>query len=157
MCGCSGTTVPSRLASEGQQLVVHKFLDGSLGLALIADVRLNQSRLEQTQRFSFWSRLLRRFQSAPQISKPIPAVSVPTGAHVILKGISGSLQQKYGLEEREGAVFLQGTDETNQYPVLRFNNGAEIRLPELRAGHSIEVLSLAGTHPILYEPQFQER
>src|SRR5580704_2636742 len=120
MCDCSGAIVPSRLATEGQQLIVHKFPNGSLGLALIADVRRNQAGPGQARGSSFWSRLLHRFQNVPQVSDSIPAISVPTGTHVILKGIPGSLQQKYGLEGLEGAVFVQGTDEADAYPILRF-------------------------------------
>jgi len=105
----------------------------------------------------FWQRIRRRFQDVPASSHP-PPVCVPSGAHLILKGIPGSIQQKYGLEDEEGAVFVQTSTEVSGYrDEVRFNNGVQIRLQELRAGQLVEVLSLAGTHPILYEQELQMR
>ena len=92
----------------------------------------------------------------PASSHPVPPVCVPSGAHLILKGIPGSIQQKYGLEDEEGVVFVQTSTEVSGYrDELRFNNGVQIRLQELRAGQLVEVLSLAGTHPVLYEQELQ--
>jgi hypothetical protein len=89
-------------------------------------------------------------------SNPVPVVCVPSGAHLILKGIPGAIQQRYGLEEEEGALFTQTSSEVSGHgDELRFNNGVQIRLQELGAGQLVEVLSLAGTHPALYEHQLQ--
>jgi hypothetical protein len=81
---------------------------------------------------------------------------VPSGTHLILKSIPTSLQQRYGLEEEEGAIFLRpDTAEGSLRGGLRFNNGALVQLQELGTGQLVEVLSLAGTQPTLYEPELQ--
>jgi hypothetical protein len=145
--------IPSRLAAEGEQLVVHRFPGGSLGLASITDVR---HLAPEVSTGNFWQRIRRRFQDAEGGSNPIPPVCVPPGAHLILKGIPGAIQQRYGLQDEEGALFVQISAGVSGYrDELRFNNGVQIRLQELRAGQLVEVLSLAGTHPALYEQELQ--
>ncbi len=145
--------IPSRVASECEQLIIHKFAGGSLGLASLQDVRRHEREVPKA---SFWQRIKCCFQDVPVTEDPVPPVCVPSGAYLILKAIPGSIQQKYGLEGEEGAVFVQASTAVNGYrDELRFNNGIQIRLQELRAGQLVEVLSLAGTHPVLYEQELQ--
>src|SRR5258707_14183833 len=73
----------------------------------------------------------------------IPEVQIPTGTYMILKSISGILRNRYGLEEEEGVVLLNSSSRIRNSVVLEFNNGAQIRLQELREGQPIEVLSFA--------------
>jgi hypothetical protein len=74
----------------------------------------------------------------------------------MVKTIPPSLQQRYGLEEEEGAIFLRpDTQDDSSRGRLRFNNGAVVQLQERRAGQLVEVLSLAGTQPTVYEPELQ--
>lgn len=142
--------MPRRLAAEGEVLIVHNFPRGMCGLASVEDVRRYEQEVSSG---SFWQRTRRRFQHVPDRSLP---VCVPSGAYVILKGISGAIQQKYGLESEEGAVFLQtATEVDGSRSEVRFNNGVQIRLRELRAGVLLEVLSLARTNPALYEQELQ--
>jgi hypothetical protein len=84
------------------------------------------------------------FRDAATESSPIPAVCIPPGAHLILKAIPGFMQQTYGLEKEEGAVFVQiNADENTYRDAVRFHNGTRIRLQDLRVGQIVEVLSLA--------------
>jgi hypothetical protein len=62
------------------------------------------------------------------------------------------------LEEEEGAIFVRpDTQDHSSRGKLRFNNGALVQLQELRAGQLVEVLSLTGTQPALYEPVIQAK
>lgn len=145
--------IPRRLVTEGEQLVLDRFPGGSCGLVFVADVKGHK---QEVPKGSLWQRIRRHFQDdIPAASPPAAAVCVPSGAHLILKRISGAIQQKYGLESEEGAVLVQTSTEFNGYrDELWFNNGARLRLQEL-PGQIVEVLWLAGTHPDLYERELQ--
>src|SRR5712691_11115143 len=113
MCDYSLFAIPNRLANEGEQLVVHRFPTGSLGLASTTDVGRHELARREAPKASFWQRVKCYFQDTPAGSAPICAVCVPPGAHLILKGIPAFLQQMYGLESEEGAVFVQTNAEPN--------------------------------------------
>ena len=148
----------NRLIVEGEQLVVHKLPTGSLDLVSVADIRQNKSAFRHSGTSTFWQRIRRCFEleNAEDSPHPVSPVWVPSGTYLILKGIPTSLQQRYGLEEEEGAIYLRpDTEDGTSRGGLRFNNGALIQLQELRVGQLVEVLSLAGTQPTLYEPELQ--
>ena len=144
-------SIPSRLVGEGEQLVVHRFPGGSLGLASITDVR----RLEpKTPKGSFWQRIRRGFQDADGGSNPVPPVCMPSTPYP--EGHSGGDSTEIRRGRRGRYLFVKISTEVSGYTdELRFNNGVQIRLQELRAGQLVEVLSLAGTHPDLYEQELQ--
>ena len=71
MCDYSLAGIPSRLAVEGEQLVVHQFATGTLGLASPRPFTSRWCSLKQT-----------------------PAVCVPPGARLLLRDIPMNLQQK---------------------------------------------------------------
>jgi len=151
------SVTPNRLVVEGEQLVLQKMSTGSLHLVSVADVRYGRLTIRHPRcKRTFWQKLLRCFENVSDGSHTLSAVWVPSGTHLILKGIPSSLQQRYGLEEEEGAIFLrpdrQGGSSRGE---LRFNNGGLVQLQELRAGQLVEVLSLSGTRPTLYESEFQ--
>ena len=115
MCDYSLAGIPNRLAVEGEQLVVHRFSTGSLGLA------------------SPCSSLL---------SKETPAVCIPPGARLRLRDIPQAL--RLGLNATEEVTFVQLSAEAYQYrDAVRFQNGREILLQRLGCGQQVEVLSLA--------------
>src|SRR5260370_28244679 len=117
MCDYSLAGVPNRLAVEGEQLVVHRFCTGSLGLA------------------SPCSQLL---------SKETPAVCITPGAGLRLRDIPQALQLRFGLNAAEEVTFVQLSAEAYQYrDAVRFQNGREILLQRLGCGQQVEVLSLA--------------
>lgn len=157
MCDYSLYAVPNRLANEGEELVVHRFHTGSLGLASIADVGRYECARREAQSGGFWNRIRCYFQD-PGDRVTVPAVCIPPGTQLILKGIPGYTQQTYGLQKEEGAVFVQTSAEGNTYrDALRFYNGAQIRLQDLKVGQLVEVLSLSGTSemPLQRELQMQ--
>ena len=117
MCDYSLAGIPNRLAVEGEQLVVHRFSTGSLGLA----------------------------SPCPSpLSKGTPAVCIPPGARLRLRDIPQDLQLRFGLNEIEEVTFVQQSAEVYQYrDAVRFQNGREVLLQRLRCGQQVEVLSLA--------------
>src|SRR5260370_14829182 len=117
MCDYSLAGVPNRLAVEGEQLVVHPFPTGSVGLA------------------SACSQLL---------SKGTPAVCIPPGARLQLRDIPQALQLRFGLNATEEVTFVQLSAEAYQYrDAGRFQDGREILLQRLGCGQQLAVLSVA--------------
>jgi len=117
MCDYSLAGISKRLAVEGEQLVVHRFSTGSLGLAS---------------------------PCASLVSAGTPAVCIPHGARLRLRDIPQDLQLRFGLNKIEEVTFVQQSAEAYQYrDAVRFQNGREVLLQRLRCGQQVEVLSLA--------------
>jgi hypothetical protein len=134
MCDYSLAGIPSRLAVQGEQLVVHRFPTGSLGLAS-----------SYPSKSRWWS------------AKQTPAVCIPPGARLLLSDIPKDLQQQLGVGATEEVTFVQLSATPYEYrDALRFNYGREILLQELRCGQQVEVLSLSSDDFEHEEHQRQE-
>ncbi len=121
MCDYSLAGMPSRLAVEGEHLVVHRFPTGSLGLASPCP-SLSQ----------WWP------------AKQTPAVCVPPGARLLLRDVPEDLQRQFGVGATEEVTFVQLSATTYQFrDAVRFNNGREILLQRLQCGQEVEVLCLS--------------
>src|SRR6266571_5968158 len=121
MCDYSLTGIPNRLAVEGEELVVHRFPTGSIGLA---------SPCASASRW--WS------------AKQNPAVCVPPGARLILHDVPERLQHNLTVGPIEEVTFVQLSATPYQFrDAVRFNNGREILLQNLQCGQQVEVLSLS--------------
>jgi len=154
MCDYSLCGIPNRLAAEGEELVVHKFSTGSMGLASPADLPASEPVRETTRKQGFWQTIKAFFEPArpPAVA---PAVCIPPGAQLIVKDIPADLQRQCHVACEEGVLFTQLSADVNSYrDAIRFNNGYQIRLQDLREGMRVEVLSLAGAHE--YTPIMQE-
>jgi hypothetical protein len=144
MCDYSLCGIPNRLAAEGEELVVHKFSTGSMGLASPADLPVPEALREPGVKKTFWQAFKSFFEPARQPAVA-PAVCIPPGAHLILKDIPQDLQRQCRVSEEEGVLFTQLSADVNSYrDAVRFSNGYQIRLQDLREGMRVEVLSLAG-------------
>ena len=144
MCDYSLCGIPNRLAAEGEELVVHKFSTGSMGLASPADLPVPQALREPVAKKTFWQSLKSFFEPShrPAVA---PAVCIPPGAHLILKDIPADLQKQCRVSDEEGVLFTQISADVNSYrDAVKFSNGYQIRLQDLREGMRVEVLSLAG-------------
>ena len=120
MCDYSLAHFPNRLAVEGEQLVVHRFKTGTLGLAPACF-------------------------SLKQIFSPdsTPAVCVPPGARLLVQDIPERLQQALNVGSVEEATFVEQSADAFRYrDAVRFSNGAEILLQQLASGQRVLVLSL---------------
>ena len=142
MCDYSLMAVPNRLAREGEALVVHRFPTGSLGLASPESVR--RKAAADRPRRSGWLATVFEFFSPPAV-EAVCAVCVPPGARLPLYDIPPRLQ----LEGNAGAcaevTFTQLTAAAHMYrDAVRFANGREVRLQELKEGQRVRVLDLSG-------------
>jgi hypothetical protein len=140
MCDYSLMNVPNRLAQEGEELVAHRFPTGSLGLASPCDVkRPVNARMRQT---NFWTRIRDFFN--PPVTEPVAAVCIPPGARLKLQDIPLRMQQEFAVGPSEEVVFTQITAAANSYrDAVRFRNGREVRLQELREGQRMKVIDLS--------------
>jgi hypothetical protein len=139
MCDYSLMAVPNRLAREGEELVFHRFPTGSLGLATPAEV---QRTPLPTARRSFWTAFKEFFQPAETAS--VCAVCIPPGARLLLEDIPVRLQTELGVCAAEEVTFTQITASAHSYrDAVRFTNGREVRLQELREGQRVRVLDLS--------------
>jgi hypothetical protein len=117
MCDYSLAGLANRLAIEGEQLVVHRFPTGTLGLA----------------------------SPCPSLlSKEIPAVCIPPGARLRLRDIPQNLQRELDIGAIEEVTFVQLSVEAYEHrDAIRFLNGRDLLLQRLRCGQQVDVLSLA--------------
>jgi len=133
MCDYSLAGILNRLAVEGEQLEVHRFPTGTLGLA------------SPCPSVSRWS------------SKQTPAVCVPPGARLLLLDIPDHLQREFGVGTTEDVTFVQLSAAPYQYrDAIRFNNSREVRLQELNEGLSVRVLDMS-SRDSSFEPLREER
>src|SRR5262249_4282734 len=106
---------------EGEELMVHRFATGTLGL---------------TPACPGWKDIL--------LAASKPAVCVPPGARLLLHDIPYDLQQSLSVGVVEEVTFVQQSAEVFHYrDAVRFANGREILLQYLRCGQRIDVLSLS--------------
>jgi hypothetical protein len=147
--------VPNRLAREGEELVAHRFPTGSLGLAAPCDLKRMAAFPAPAPR-SFWSGLMDFFN--PPKAAPVPAVCIPPGARLRLHDIPSRLQQEMSVGPVEEVVFTQISAAVNTYrDAVRFPNGREVRLQELREGQRVTVIDLSAAEPLDLERLREER
>jgi hypothetical protein len=120
MCDYSLAHFPNRLAVEGDQLVLHRFKTGTLGLA--------PACFSLKQMFS---------------PDSTPAVGVLPGARLLLQDVPERLQEALDVGPVEEATFVEHSADAFQYrDAVRFGNGREILLQQLASGQRVLVLSL---------------
>jgi hypothetical protein len=141
MCDYSLMAVPNRLAQEGEDLVTYRFPTGSLGLAAPDDVkRATAPPSRQTK--TIWTRVAEFFN--PPRTAPVCAVCIPPGARLQLQDIPARLQNECAVGSCENVTFTQISAAVNSYrDAVRFPNGREVRLQELREGQRVTVLDLS--------------
>ncbi|HXP83632.1 MAG TPA: hypothetical protein VN841_02875 [Bryobacteraceae bacterium] len=121
MCDYSLVSFRNRLAVKGEQLQVHQFPGGTLGLISV--------------RRSLKERLF------PGCTL---AVCVPPGARLLLRDIPERVQQQLNVDSFGLATFVQQSAEPFVHrDAVRFENGREILLQRLERGQRVDVLSLS--------------
>jgi hypothetical protein len=142
MCDYSLMMVPNRLAIEGEELVAHKFQNGSTGMVSCFDFDRWATRRSK----SFWQRLKEGFSSERELT---PVVCIPPGTRIRLNGIQESLKARFPLGSREDAVFTQISAEARQYrDALCFANGATILVQWLPEGQRVKILWLSSQEDV---------
>ena len=155
MCDYSLMAVPNRLAREGEDLVAYRFPTGSLGLASPADLKCASDRAVPARR-TFWCSVKEFFN--PPRTIPVPAVCIPPGARLELQDIPARLQHEMGVGPCETVTFTQISAAANSYrDAVRFSNGNQVRLQELREGQRVRVLDLSLAEELDLEKLREER
>lgn len=135
MCDYSLMGVPNRLANEGEDLIVHRFRTGSIGL-------ISGSDLVQVKAVGLWSILKELFRTSGPVQAT--AVCIAPGAKLLLRDIPEEMQRTMKVGPSEEVTFTQLTAEVNTYrDAVRFSNGAELLLQRLREGQRVKVLQLS--------------
>ena len=155
MCDYSLMAVPNRLAQEGEELVAYRFPTGSLGLASAHDVKRATAPRELPPK-TIWGRVMEFFN--PPRPDPVCAVCIPPGARLRLEDIPMRLQHEHCVGPVEEVTFTQITALANSYrDAVRFSNGREVRLQELREGQHVRVLDLSGAEELVLDRLREER
>lgn len=155
MCDYSLMAVPNRLAQEGEDLVAHRFPTGSLGLASPSDLHRATQPAPMIRR-SFWCAVKEFFN--PPRTEAVAAVCIPPGARLQLQDIPQRLQHDLCVGPVEDVTFTQISAAVNSYrDAVRFGNGREVRLQELREGQRVRVLDLSSAEELNLEALRQER
>jgi hypothetical protein len=130
MCDYSLAGLRTRLAVEGEELVVYRFPTGSIGLTSASEVAAHKKEFRGWQRW---------FDP-----REVPcAVCIPPGACLLLHDIPDHLQKQLGVGVVENVVFTQRSAEACQFrDAVRFRNGREVLLQFLNRDQKVEVLSL---------------
>jgi hypothetical protein len=132
MCDYSLNALRTRLAVEGEELVVYRFPTGSLGMTSPAELEKH----EPDHRHSGWH---------PHLNpNEVPcAVCIPPGARLFLRDIPERLRGQLGLREEEPVEFIQTSVAAGRHrDGVRFSNRQEILLQRLAEGQRATVLSL---------------
>jgi hypothetical protein len=147
MCDYSLCGLPTRLAVEGEELVVHKFQTGSKGLASPSDFMPPRRPEPYAASKSLWQFIKSIFDDS-SVLPAATAVCVPPGAQLILKNVPPDLQRRWKVQEEEGVFFVQLSAEVDRYrDAVRFRSGREVLLQELYEGMPVQVLSLGNATP----------
>ena len=142
MCDYSLCGLPTRLAVEGEELVVHKFETRSIGLASPAE--LNSHKFSICGSKGFWEMCRRMIESV--VNPPsATAVCVPPGACLLFRDGPEDLQRKWKIADEESAMFVQTSAQAHQYrDAILFRQGGPVSLQKLREGMRVQILSLGG-------------
>jgi hypothetical protein len=136
MCDYSLLGVPNRLAVEGEELVVHRFNTGSIGLTETQGRRSRKQNPNQT----LWSTVKAWF--TPEEPRRAVAVCVPPGASLMVHNMPEDIQRSFASQATELVTFTQLSVENAHRDAIRLGNGAEILLQRLREGQKVSVVKL---------------
>lgn len=156
MCDYSLAGVPNRLAAEGEELIVHRFSTGSVGLTPPQDLIPAATAAHEGHR-NFFQRMnsfFKNFTCTPKAT----AVCVAPGAHLLLQKIPDDLQRRWAVNSEEDAVFVQiGALENSFRDAVRFFHGRQVLLQELPTGMRVKVLSLGDAESVEGADQLRQR
>ena len=146
MCDYSLMALPNRLAVCGEELVVHRFEMGIMGLASVVDVQCLQQP-EELPAFTFTEKLKKWF--FPPVPPQCPAVCIPPGARLLVRDIPDKMQKSLGLESGIQEVVFTQIGTAGFRDAIRFPNGAELLLQRLTEGQRVRVLALSSEDDLL--------
>lgn len=144
MCDYSLHAELTRLAAEGEQLVVARFPGGSQGLTSEEDYQ-RDVRERPASDGSFLRRVWRSLAGETlRRSQPcMTAVCVPPGARLRLEGFSPRAQEQFGVPACVAATFEQVSCDPYTYrDAVRLESGRVVSLQILEPGLRAQVVSL---------------
>ncbi len=156
MCDYSLMTLSHRLAACGDELVVHRFETGAVGLAAHSDVCREREQCTGN-RTGLLGKLL-CFLRSPR-PQSFPAVCVPPGARLLVRELSERLQQEVGLQSSvQEVVFTQTDLDFTFRDAIQFPNGKLLSLQKLKVGQRVSVLSVGSEteNETVLEEQYQD-
>ena len=131
MCDYSLASLRTRLAAEGEDVVIYRFPTGSLGMTTPAELEMYKPEFH-----GWWS----SFDPAHVAC----AVCIPHGSRLLLRDIPERLQQKLGVGAEEEITFVQMSADAGRHrDGIRFANGQEILLQRMAEGQRARVISLS--------------
>lgn len=142
MCDYSLMGVPNRLATEGEDLFVHRFPTGSMGLTASRVSSPVECSTNQAAKRGFWTVMKEWFTNeGPQQAV---AACIPPGARLLVRDIPEDVQHSFKSGPTELVTFTQLSAAENAHrDAIRLHSGAEILLQRLREGQRVRVLQLS--------------
>ena len=138
MCDYSLMGVPNRLAQCEEDLVVHRFHTGTMGLAAWSDLQAPANFKTET----FWEKVEHHFSVLQ--GRPVCAVCIPPGAQLLLQEIPPSVQAEFRVGTTETVTFTQiGAEVDCHRDAVMFANGRTALLQRLQEGQRVRVLTLS--------------
>lgn len=139
MCDYSLMGVPNRLAEGGENLLVHRFTTGSVGLT---EFCASQGGVSSSF-VVFWTAIREFFGFSDPRLQPL-AVCIPPGARLLVQDIPKDLQRQFKTGPIEEVTFTQLSATSNTHrDAIRFSNGAEVLLQQLDEGQRVHVLQVS--------------
>lgn len=149
MCDYSLHAHQTRLAEEGEQLVVNRFPGGSIGLACPAELR-RKTEEDPGRKLGLLETIRAWFAGLHAPETPIHAVCIPPGARLMVRDIPAKLRNDLSVEETELVTFVQTSAQAYTYrDGIRFANGKQVLLQALREGQRVDVLSLSCSEAVI--------
>jgi hypothetical protein len=138
MCDYSLHAVRTRLAREGEHLIVHRFSTGTRGLVAQAEVTppvVSEDPQRWWQAVAHW---------LGEHTRPEPcAVCIPPGATLLLRDVPLRTQRSLNISANEEVTFTQvSADWDGHRDAIRLGNGAEFLLQKLPVGQQVQIVTL---------------
>lgn len=139
MCDYSLHAVQTRLAREGEHLIVHRFSTGSRGLTTEADIRMADAAPPTAR--GWWHAISQWLQDNYQ-QDPC-AVCIPPGARLVLLDVPPNTQRDLGISANEPVTFTQISSDWGPHrDAIRLSTGRELLLQSLPVGQHIRIVTL---------------
>ncbi len=139
MCDYSRRGVPSRLAEQGEELVLHKFEMGTLGFTGVIDLA-EWREATRCEPAGFWATM--KEWLLPRSVPRVPGVCIPPGTQLLLTEVPLQTQLSLGLSPTELVTFTELSSRRYSYrDALLLPNRTRVLLQDLPEGLHALVLS----------------
>jgi hypothetical protein len=141
MCDYSLYMNETRLAEEGEELVLYKFETGTLGFAATADLIKAEASLKATPD-TFWVMIRHWLTGCTGVR--CAAICIPPGACLLLSDLPLKIQKSLRVGPLETVILTEISERSYSYrDALLLPNGTRVLLQDLPAGIHAVVLSLS--------------